>query len=699
MVDLHVRAWLAVLLAGALWGCKDDGTSQYELPVCAAALRACAQGCVDVQTNPAHCGGCGIACGAGQTCQAGVCTNACPQGQAACGAACADLTTHPAHCGGCNNACPAGQLCVRGGCSATCDQTVCTGTAGPVCVSLGEDEAHCGTCNNACTQAESCIGGQCTLNCGALTACNRACVDTRTDAAHCGSCGNACPAGTACANGVCTCSSGLAACGNACVDTATDPAHCGSCGNACSGGYACEGGECVGPGGCSETPVTGLSLSAIDAYQTVQIPIMDEGQPIQRGARNADVVVGRKTVFRVHVRPEAGWAPREVSARIELTDAPQGPKQAFFGMARPAGASSDADLGSTFQIEVPAEAIKPGTQYAVTLLDCGGGAAPGAPGASRARFPSDGFAELGARETGPIKIHIVPISGTSVTEAALQPFKERVEAVYPITEVQFTIGSPLTSAAGSMCSLLASVTSRRSQDRPPNDVYYYGLAPGILGGQSGCSNTSTSAQGSKVSAGWAQGYRPDDGRTGAATMCHELGHAHGRFHAPCNVSDPDRRYPYPNADIGVWAYDRRTNEFYEPSRKDMMSYCPEPRWSAWISDYNYQALLERAAQVNAQAEIQPFVAGGERETSWRLLVSDSAGLHWVEEPLLVRGTPEGQPERAVVHGERGAMQEVEVYVRPLEDGVGEGAFMLTLPEPDASWRAIEVPGLLALQQF
>jgi hypothetical protein len=279
----------------------------------------------------------------------------------------------------------------------------------------------------------------------------------------------------------------------------------------------------------------------------------------------------------------------------------------------------------------------------------------------------------------------------------LDPFKQRLEAVYPITEVQFTIGAPVTATATSMCSLLASVTSVRSQDRPANDVYYYGLAPGILGGQSGCSNTNRSATGAKVSAGWAQGSRPDDGRTGAATMCHELGHAHGRLHAPCNVQDPDPGYPYATASIGVWGYDQRSGEFREPTSKDMMSYCPEPRWSAWLSDYTYQAILERAAAVNGQPEIPALASAA--PTPWRLLVSDSAGVHWVKESLLVRGLPDGDPFTAVIHHENGSKAQVVVYRQRLEDGVSDSAFMLTLPEPNESWRAIEVPGLLARQAF
>ena len=98
-------------------------------------------------------------------------------------------------------------------------------------------------------------------------------------------------------------------------------------------------------------------------------------------------------------------------------------------------------------------------------------------------------------------------------------------------------------------------------------------------------------------------------------MCHELGHAHGRLHAPCNVSDPDPQFPYPDANIGVWGYDQRSGEFRDPTSKDMMSYCPEPRWSAWISDYNYQAILVRVAAVNGQPEVPaPFDASAAPES-------------------------------------------------------------------------------------
>jgi hypothetical protein len=166
------------------------------------------------------------------------------------------------------------------------------------------------------------------------------------------------------------------------------------------------------------------------------------------------------------------------------------------------------------------------------------------------------------------------------------------------------------------------------------------------------------------------------------------------------VRDPDPRYPYPGADIGLYGYDFRIGQFLGPDRKDMMSYCPDDRPTAWVSDYNYQAILERAARTNQLAEVpEALDAAFAPKVPWRLLVSDSAGVHWIEEALMAHGRPAGDPMMAAIHDAHGSMHPIEVYVQELHDGIREGAFMLTLPEPDASWVAIEVPGLLPPTPF
>jgi hypothetical protein len=76
----------------------------------------CSGACTDLQTSAAHCGACGRACAAGESCSAGVCGLACPAGQTVCTGACVDLNTDPAHCGACGRTCIGGQWCIAGAC-------------------------------------------------------------------------------------------------------------------------------------------------------------------------------------------------------------------------------------------------------------------------------------------------------------------------------------------------------------------------------------------------------------------------------------------------------------------------------------------------------------------------------------------------------------------------------------------------------
>jgi len=59
--------------------------------------------CRAVAEDPAHCGGCGIACPQNAQCVEGVCQ--CADGLASCDDQCVDLTLDPGHCGACENSC------------------------------------------------------------------------------------------------------------------------------------------------------------------------------------------------------------------------------------------------------------------------------------------------------------------------------------------------------------------------------------------------------------------------------------------------------------------------------------------------------------------------------------------------------------------------------------------------------------------
>lgn len=93
---------------------------------------------------------------------------------------CADLQTDPAHCGGCGQVCPGGQTCTRGACGSPPPAARCTATSCPsgccddrdVCQAGGSDAA-CGTGGascRACTLPETCGGGGQPRVCGCTRA-------------------------------------------------------------------------------------------------------------------------------------------------------------------------------------------------------------------------------------------------------------------------------------------------------------------------------------------------------------------------------------------------------------------------------------------------------------------------------------------------------------------------------------------------
>jgi hypothetical protein len=113
---------------------------------CKAPKTMCGGRCLNPATAPRNCGACGVVCGAGKTCLAGVCTannnatnnatnnannNAnstatasCKAPKTMCGARCVNLNTAPKNCGACGNVCAAGKTCSNGVCSCMPGQIV-----------------------------------------------------------------------------------------------------------------------------------------------------------------------------------------------------------------------------------------------------------------------------------------------------------------------------------------------------------------------------------------------------------------------------------------------------------------------------------------------------------------------------------------------------------------------------------------------
>ncbi len=89
-------------------------------------LSACADECVQLEADPAHCGACFNACASDQVCFGGACEAACGEGSSPCEGACVNLHSDPANCGFCDRACPPPEAhgvasCELGNCGLDCE--------------------------------------------------------------------------------------------------------------------------------------------------------------------------------------------------------------------------------------------------------------------------------------------------------------------------------------------------------------------------------------------------------------------------------------------------------------------------------------------------------------------------------------------------------------------------------------------------
>ena len=192
---------------------------------------------------------------------------------------CIDLATDPAHCGTCGTACPSTSTCVGGTCTCPADDTVC----GESCVDLNSDPANCGACSTDCG-ALFCLEGQCSSDCGDLSECSGACVDLLNDSANCGTCGSVCGAGSSCVGGQCQC-------GDTTISLANDiqPIFTQSCAsNGCHDGNSRPGGP--GAGG-----ATSLELTAGNALQSLLDTTTPCGPVLVPGDPASSLLVGKLT--------------------------------------------------------------------------------------------------------------------------------------------------------------------------------------------------------------------------------------------------------------------------------------------------------------------------------------------------------------------------------------------------------------------
>ncbi len=398
----------------------------------------------------------------------------------------------------------------------------------------------------------------------------------------------------------------------------------------------------------------GITISAIASFQTLKVPLAEGGSPADHG--RVPIVAGRDLLMRVYVTPDSSFSPgKTVTARLKIGNpTPTGETVTELLSAALAvnGASNEQDLASTINFTVPGALVTPETQYSVVLNDL---SAPKGSGSDNtgALYPTDGsLDQLGAQSAGPtVKVKIVPVkymadgSGRlpDTSDATVKLEHDEMLKLYPTPAVEITVRDPWTwnqpidASGGGWIEILMALTTLRGQDQAPFDEYYYAeFEPdasfdGYCGG--GCiAGLSMISQ--PVSSGI--GYPPGSGGMGddvtSTTMAHEVGHAHGRQHAPCGgAGNPDPAFPYQNGGIGVWGYDALAGALRDPgSYKDIMGYC-SPNW---ISDYHYAKIFTRVRNDNKVGfdEIRP------EHRLYRMVRVDDAGhaVQWGEQTWLDR---------------------------------------------------------------
>jgi hypothetical protein len=315
----------------------------------------------------------------------------------------------------------------------------------------------------------------------------------------------------------------------------------------------------------------------------------------------------------------------------------------------------------------------------------------------------DGVA-LGARETGLLKVHIVPVQangmGPDTSTPGLQIYRDLLLAMYPITDLEFTVAAPLNAGYPiDWTGLLNDIASLRESDNPPDDVYYYGLLRPTDTLQQFCGGGCTAGIGYVVEGGGFGGEAAGRAAVGigfgdnasAGTMAHEIGHNHGRNHAPCvqggSIDGVDGDYPYDGATLGVWGYDARDMSLLDPDEgTDIMSYCDDQ----WVSDYTYQALVDRVADVNGALFVY---TPPELLQMFHVLLLDGTYARWGK-PHTRPALPSGTPEPAEIFDASGQLlTTIEVYRTAIGD---IDAFSIQVPAPEPGWHAIKVRGANAL---
>ncbi len=386
---------------------------------------------------------------------------------------------------------------------------------------------------------------------------------------------------------------------------------------------------------------SGFTLTRVEALQALAVPLVENEVAVSTTA--TPIVRGYPTALRV-----GGILSGEASARsknivaVAIFEEPGGEK---FVRVSPAHAPQDyavPSLASTWQVPLEATDLREGTKFRVVLADADKGKGT----SELARFPRDASSlDLASQGTGSLELMLVPFRWVAdrsnrlpdMGEKQIALYRSLFERVYPATKLNITIHEPIDAPTrGSFSAYNDALLDLRSKEDLPGRVYVHGLVAPAATFEAFCSGGCTTGL----------GYVVDDDSDGSTrvssgvgftgidsgwTMVHEVGHQHGREHAPCGVSGSDRAFPQRDGTIGLWGYDRSTPTMLNVRSHDFMSYCEDE----WVSQYTWAGLLTRIQRVGS-----PVQAREARElapkTRVRLVHREHGRVTFVGEPFDLR---------------------------------------------------------------
>jgi hypothetical protein len=454
--------------------------------------------------------------------------------------------------------------------------------------------------------------------------------------------------------------------------------------------------------------VQGLAVRDIAIFQAVRLPIVTAGERVDTAG--APIVAGRPGVLRVYMEPSADYTVQDVTAILSIKhgDKVLTPRKLTKAISE---ASSDNKPASVFDFALDATDVTPDLSYSVTLT--GATQSGSAPETSPARFPANGsYDALGATASKSLKVVLVPVRYTADSSARLPEtsaeqiaiYRDTMRAMYPVADVEVTVrealdwATPIQPNGAGWGNILNAMIRLRQQDRAEDDVYYYGVfmprtsfrqfcGGGCVTGLSGLvDNAGDAAIRASVGVGFP-------GEESGETMAHEIGHAHGRPHAPCGGADgPDPSYPrgatYRGGAIGVWGYSIVSKQFIPPTAKDFMGYC-QP---TWISDYNYTQLFQRVVEVNGVTPSARVVGNLEPGGTFQIASVDGAGAISWEGQTELKKAPLGKQKPVTFAGAAGTKVAGNAHFYPY-DHIPGGILMVR--DPQMAWSSMTMDGVTA----